>query len=68
MTWLYYAAYRLVMRVAHRYNWHYAPMIGPILPEGATQRWCTWCGFRETYYPVPGLKRGASGVASVRKR
>lgn len=37
--------YRLVMRLAHRYNWHYAP---PIYPDGDTQLWCTWCGFRQT--------------------
>ena len=37
--------YRITMRIAHRYNWHYAP---PIYPEGNTQLWCTWCGFRQT--------------------
>jgi len=37
--------YRLLMRVAHKYNCHYAP---PIYPEGDTQLWCQWCGFRET--------------------
>jgi len=37
--------YRLVMRIAHRFNWHYAP---PIYPEGDTQLWCKWCGFRQT--------------------
>lgn len=37
--------YRLIMRLAHRYNWHYAP---PIYPEGDTQLWCKWCGFRQT--------------------
>ena len=37
--------YRLVMKVAHYYNWHYAP---PIYPEGDTQLWCQWCGFRQT--------------------
>jgi len=37
--------YRHVMRLAHRYNWHYAP---PIYPEGDTQLWCQWCGFRMT--------------------
>jgi hypothetical protein len=37
--------YRLVMRIAHRYNWHYAP---PIYPDGDTQLWCQWCGFRQT--------------------
>ena len=37
--------YRLIMRIAHRYNWHYAP---PIYPDGDTQLWCQWCGFRAT--------------------
>ena len=37
--------YRITMRIAHRYNWHYAP---PIYPEGDTQLWCKWCGFRQT--------------------
>lgn len=38
--------YRIIMRVAHRYGWHYAPrrysLNGP-------QRWahhCQWCGLR----------------------
>lgn len=37
--------YRLVMRIAHKFNWHYAP---PIYPEGDTQLLCKWCGFRQT--------------------
>jgi len=37
--------YRTIMRIAHKYNWHYAP---PIYPEGDTQLWCKWCGFRQT--------------------
>lgn len=37
--------YRLVMRISHKYNWHYAP---PIYPEGDTHLWCKWCGFRQT--------------------
>lgn len=37
--------YRALMKVAHRYHWHYAP---PIYPEGDTQLWCKWCGFRQT--------------------
>ncbi|MFH2232458.1 MAG: hypothetical protein ABII13_04820 [Patescibacteria group bacterium] len=41
--------YRIVMKIAHRYNWHYAP---PIYPEGDVQLWCKWCGFRQT------IKRG----------
>ena len=35
--------YRMTMRVAHRFHWHYAP---PIYPEGDTMLWCHWCGFR----------------------
>jgi len=37
--------YRLIMKVAHKYHWHYAP---PIYPEGDMQLWCKWCGFRQT--------------------
>lgn len=37
--------YRFIMKIAHRFNWHYAP---PIYPEGDTQLWCKWCGFRAT--------------------
>ena len=36
--------YRLTMRIAHKYNWHYAP---PIYPDGDTQLCCKWCGFRQ---------------------
>ena len=41
--------YRVIMKIAHRYNWHYAP---PIYPENDVQLWCQWCGFRQT------IKRG----------
>jgi len=37
--------YRWLMKLAHRFNWHYAP---PIYPEGDTQLWCKWCGVRQT--------------------
>lgn len=37
--------YRLVMKFAHIYHWHYAP---PIYPDGDVQLWCKWCGFRQT--------------------
>ena len=37
--------YRIIMKIAHKYNWHYAP---PIYPDGDTQLWCKWCGFRQT--------------------
>lgn len=40
--------YRLIMRFMHKFNWHYAP---PIYPEGDTQLWCKWCGFRQTIKP-----------------
>ena len=32
------------MRIAHAFNWHYAP---PIYPDGDTMLWCKWCGLRE---------------------
>lgn len=42
--WTYGLAYRIVMRLAHRFNWHYAP---PSYPAGDTMLWCKWCGFRQ---------------------
>jgi hypothetical protein len=39
-------SYRLIMRVAHYFNWHYAP---PVYPERDMQLWCKWCGFRQTH-------------------
>ena len=36
--------YRTIMRIAHKYNWHYAPQV---YPDGDTMLWCQWCGFRE---------------------
>lgn len=50
-------AYRFIMRIAHKYNWHYAP---PIYPEGDTQLWCKWCGFRETIH-----RRNSDGIKGV---
>lgn len=44
--------YRLLMRIAHRFEWHYAPIHGP-LEDGKFQRWCQWCGFRESYRHHP---------------
>jgi len=37
--------YRRLMKLAHRFNWHYAP---PVYPNGDTQLWRRWCGFRQT--------------------
>jgi len=45
MSSLRYLLYKFLMQTAHRFNWHYAP---PIYPEGDTQLWCKWCGFRQT--------------------
>lgn len=49
MSLFYRFLYRPLMRFAHRFNWHYAPIIGPIDPGGVYQRWCKWCGFRDWY-------------------
>jgi hypothetical protein len=35
--------YRTIMKIAHKYNWHYAP---PVYPDGDKMLWCQWCGFR----------------------
>lgn len=45
--------YRLIMKVAHKFNWHYAP---PLYPDGATRLWCEWCGFSQT------IKRGPKQI------
>lgn len=44
MKW---ALYRALMRLAHRFNWHYAP---PCYPNGDTVLRCAWCGLS---YKVP---------------
>jgi len=45
----YWHGYRLVMRIAHRFHWHYMPVSGP-MEDGTTMLWCHWCGAR---YVVP---------------
>ena len=35
--------YRPVMRLAHRFNWHWMP---PCYPDGDTLLVCSWCGAR----------------------
>ena len=37
--------YRVAMRIAHRYHWHYTPPI-PQIERGKIHLWCKWCGFR----------------------
>lgn len=44
-----YFFYRNLMLLAHKFDWHHAPVIGPISPDGDYQRWCTWCGFRQSF-------------------
>lgn len=39
---IYYFFYSRIMKIAHKFNWHYAP---PIYPDGDTMLWCKWCGF-----------------------
>ena len=50
--------YRPVMRMAHRFNWHYAP---PCYPDGDTLLRCAWCGL--TY--VAHRKTGAMKVVTL---
>ncbi len=40
--------YRSMNKLAHRYNWHHAEVFGPF-EDGRYQRWCQWCGLRESY-------------------
>lgn len=59
--------YRQIMKIAHRFNWHYAP---PIYPENDTQLWCQWCGFRETikgikYNPAKTDHKGKNHLCTV---
>lgn len=46
---LYSFYYCTLNKLAHRFDWHRAIVYGPIAPDGTYQRWCQWCGFRETY-------------------
>ena len=52
--------YRSLMKLAHRYDWHYAPVIGPISSGYACEtptwnRWCKWCGMCHSYRYDPRL-------------
>lgn len=41
--------YRLTMRIAHKFNWHYAPPAPPVYIDNDTDElWCKWCGLRAT--------------------
>lgn len=41
--------YRNLQRLLHHFDLHYAPVHRPILPDGDYQRWCQWCGFRQSF-------------------
>lgn len=62
---MYWSVWRLVMRIAHRYNWHYAP---PIYPDGDTHLWCHWCGFRQTVKRREHVDRQIDTQASTATR
>lgn len=50
--------YRPVMKLAHRWGWHYTGKpIGPF-EDGSTQLWCKWCGLRQTTprQTLPGME------------
>ena len=47
--------YRTLMKLTHHFNWHYAPVIGPLEPGGDYQRWCQWCGLRQSYSYDPRM-------------
>lgn len=49
--------YRIVMKLAHRYHWHYAP---PCYPDGDTLLWCKWCGLQQTI-----KRRGDKAVVNI---
>lgn len=44
---------------AHKFDWHYAPVFGPISghEDGKLhyQRWCQWCGLRQYYSYDPRM-------------
>jgi hypothetical protein len=58
MSRLYWKLHRTLMKLAHRYHWHYAP---PIHPDGDTVLWCQWCGLRYVK-----SRRGTLGEKRVR--
>ena len=46
-TIFYRTLYRPLMRLAHRFNWHYAPIT--TMANGDTHQWCKWCGLRQVH-------------------
>jgi len=49
--------YRPLMKLAHRFDWHFAPLSGPLSPDGTYHRWCQWCGFRAAVIPEQAVPK-----------
>lgn len=45
--------YRHLMRLSHKFGWHYMRTIGPI--DGATLVRCDWCGVGQWQHPREDL-------------
>lgn len=54
--------YRPLMKLTHRYGWHYAPVMKPIEREGIDSplHWCEWCGLRGRTYRAKGPLGGVN--------
>lgn len=40
--------YRRLMKITHRFNWHYAPPNHALTNDGGwPMHWCQWCGMRD---------------------
>lgn len=56
MKWI---AYRALMRLAHRYGWHYAPRNPALTNEaGWALHRCSWCGLAGHVATAADLSRG----------
>lgn len=66
----YWLMYRLVMRIAHRFNWHYMEPMHGIQPDNNSQIWCHWCGARYTLprknKPQADSKSGGGAAIAAR--
>ena len=53
---LYAFGYRVLQRTMHRFHLHY--MRPHVMEDGATMRWCHWCGARHRESPQrrPGYR------------
>lgn len=59
--------YRNLMKLSHRFNWHYMP---PCYPDGDTLLRCHWCGasyVSERHEYKPRISTGIGAQQSSRK-